>query len=65
MKRAGSNCGRGISLVTDAAAYKDEILKKQEEVKVEEDSTDLFMQKMKEAGLEANPEEEVKKPDEQ
>ena len=32
---------------------------------MEEDSTDLFMQKMKEAGLESNPEEEVKKPDEQ
>jgi hypothetical protein len=42
VKKANSNQGRGIQLISDIAAYKDNLLTKKEE----EDSTNLFLEKM-------------------
>lgn len=55
LKKSLSNCGRGIQLISDIQKFKEDIWKKQDEEQ-EQSSTDIFLEKMREAGID----EEVK-----
>jgi hypothetical protein len=56
VKKSQSNQGKGIRLISDVKAYKDEILTKKDEF--EKDSTELLLEKLQKMGIDGAANEE-------